>query len=91
MLPYQHWDKIMKKFASEDLKGAELPLTHMWMYFRGWYALWLDFRSCDDHKLHGSGQRVENRDGSMSLFRFRYDINTIFGKYCNIDIDIDIL
>jgi len=29
-------------------------------------------------------------DVSMSLFQFRYDIDTIFTKYRDIDIDIDI-
>jgi len=29
-------------------------------------------------------------DASISLFQFRYDIDTIFTKYRDIDIDIDI-
>jgi len=29
-------------------------------------------------------------DASISLFQFRYDIDTIFAKYRDIDIDIDI-
>ena len=35
------------------------------------------------HSLHGS-------DASISLFQFRYDIDTIFTKYRDVDIDIDI-
>jgi len=60
MLPYQHWDKIVKELAREDLKGAELPSTDISTYFRSRYAMWLDFRSSDDHKLHGSGRRLGN-------------------------------
>jgi len=58
MLPYHHWNEIVKKFAREDLKGAELSSTDISTYFRTQYALWLDFRSSDDRKLHGSGRRV---------------------------------
>jgi len=60
MLPYHHWDEIVKEFAREDLKGAELSSTDISTYFRSRYALWLDFRSSDGRKLHGSGRRVQN-------------------------------
>jgi len=60
MLLYHHWDEIVKEFAREDLKCAELSSTDISTYFRSRYALWLDFRSRDDRKLHGSGRRVEN-------------------------------
>jgi len=66
MLPYHHWDEIVKKFAREDLKGAELSSTDI-TYFRSRYALWLDFRSSDDRKLHGSGRRVENASEGVTL------------------------
>jgi len=39
----------------------------MTTYFRNWYALWLDFRSSDDQKLHGSGRRVENASEGVTL------------------------
>ena len=67
MLPYQHWDEVVKEFAREDLKSAELSSTDMSTYFRSRYALWLDFRSCDDRKLHGSGRRVENASEGITL------------------------
>jgi len=57
MHPYQHWDEIVKGFACKDSS------TDMTTYFRNRYALWLDFRSSDDPKLHGSGRRVENASG----------------------------
>jgi len=67
MLPYHHWDEIVKEFAREDLKGAELSSTDLSTYFRSRYALWLDFRSSDDRKLHGSGRRVENASEGVTL------------------------
>ena len=33
---------------------------------------------------------IQASDASISLFQFRYDIDTIFTKYRDIDIDIDI-
>jgi len=67
MLPYHHWDEIVKEFAREDFKGAELSSTDISTYFRSRYALWLDFRSSDDRKLHGSGRRVENASEGVTL------------------------
>ena len=32
-------------------------------YYGNRYGLWLEFRSSDDQKLHGSGRRVENASG----------------------------
>jgi len=67
MLPYHHWEEIVKEFAREDLKGAELSSTVMSTYFRSRYKLRLDFRSSDDRKLHGSGRRVENASEGVTL------------------------
>ena len=67
MLPYQHWDEIVKGFACEDHKSTELPSTDIATYFRSRYALWLDFRSSDDQRLHGSGRRVENASEGITL------------------------
>jgi len=67
MLPYHHWEEIVKEFAREGLKDAELPSTDISTYFRTRYALWLDFRSSDDRKLHGSGRRVENASEGVTL------------------------
>jgi len=56
----------VKEFARDDRKGAELSSTSS-TYFRSRYALWLDFRSSDDRKLHGSGRRVENASEGVTL------------------------
>ena len=61
MLPYQHWDEIVKGFACKNSS------TDMSTYFRNRYALWLDFRSSDDQTLHGSGRRVENASEGVTL------------------------
>jgi len=61
MLPYQHWDEIVKGFACKNSS------TDMSTYFRNRYALWLDFRSSDDQTIHGSGRRVENASEGVTL------------------------
>ena len=61
MHPYQQWDEIVKGFACKDSS------TDMSTYFRNWYALWPDFRSSDDQKLHGSGRRLENTSEGVTL------------------------
>ena len=67
MLPYQHWDEIVKEFTCEAHKSTELPSTDIATYFRSRYDLWLDFRSSDDQRLHGSGRRVENASEGITL------------------------
>ena len=64
MLPYHHWYEIVKEFAREEHKSTELPSTELSTYIRNRYALWLDFMSNDDRKLHGSGLQVKS---SLSL------------------------
>jgi len=66
MHPYEHWDEIVKGFACKNSS------TDMTTYFRNRYALWLDFRSSDDPKLHGSGRewrmlQMESRYSSIRL------------------------
>jgi len=61
MLPYQYWDEIVKGFACKDSS------TDMSTYYQNRYGLCLDFRSCDDQKLHGSGRRVENASEGVTL------------------------
>jgi len=61
MLAYQHWDKIVKGFACTDSS------TDMSTYYRNRYGLWLDFRSSDDQKLHGSGRRVGSASEGVTL------------------------
>lgn len=67
MRRYQHWDKIVKHFADSKLEHSigvakELNLFDVTLtdYLKDKYALWLDMRSNDDNKNHGSGRRMEN-------------------------------
>ena len=62
MLPHHHWEEIVKEFAREDRSSTDITT-----YFRSRYAMWLDFRSSDDRKLHGSGRRVENASEGITL------------------------
>jgi len=57
----------VKEFAREDLKGAELSSTDISTYFRSRYALWLNFRSSDDRKLHGSSRQAKNASEGVTL------------------------
>ena len=37
------------------------------MYYTDKYAVWLDFRTIDDNRLHGSGRRLENTSEGIRL------------------------
>ena len=57
----------MKHFAEGRLKEAgaiqkdlQLHNVNIALYYTYKYALWLDFRTIDDNRLHGSGRRLEN-------------------------------
>lgn len=60
MLPHRQWDEITKGFAR---KGRESS-TGLTTFLRTRYGLWLDFRTSDDHTVHGSGRKI---DGSIVL------------------------
>ncbi|MEW8687327.1 MAG: hypothetical protein AB2556_16065 [Candidatus Thiodiazotropha sp.] len=36
-------------------------------YFTSKYALWLDLRTSDDDRLHGSGRRIENASEGVTI------------------------
>ena len=56
-----------------------------------WYALAV-WRQCDRQHVHTHrlSLLVSSSDALMSLFQFRYDIDTVFTKYRDIDMNIDI-
>ena len=74
-MEYRHqYDKIMKHFDEGRLKEAgaiqkdlQLHNVNIASYYTDKYALWLDFRTIDDNKLHGSGRRLENTSEVISL------------------------
>ena len=70
---YQY-DKIVKHFAEGRLKEAgaiqkdlQLHNVNIASYYTDKYALWLDFRTIDDNRLHGSGKRLENTSEGIRL------------------------
>ena len=59
----QQYDEIVKHFGEGWLKEAgaiqknfQLHNINIASYYTDKYALWLDFRTIDDNKLHGSGR-----------------------------------
>ena len=63
-MEYRHqYDEIVKHFAEGRLKEAgaiqkdlQLHNVDIASYHTDKYALWLDFRTIDDNRLHGSGR-----------------------------------
>ena len=63
-MEYRHqYDEIVKHFAEDWLKEAgaiqkdlQLHNINIASYYTNKYALWLDFRTINDNRLHGSGR-----------------------------------
>ena len=74
-MEYRHqYDEIVKHFAEGWLKEAgaiqkdlQLHNINIASYYTDKYALWLDFRTIDDNRLHGSGRRLENTSEGIRL------------------------
>ena len=74
-MEYRHqYDEIMKHFGEGLLKGAgaiqkdlQLHNLNIVSYYTDEYALWLDFRTIDNNRLHGSGRQLENTSEGTRL------------------------
>ena len=74
-MEYHHqYDEIVKHFAEGCIKEAgaiqkdlQLHNVNISPYYTDKYALWLDFRTIDDNRLHGSGRQLENTSESIRL------------------------
>ena len=74
-MEYRHlYDEIVKHFAEGRLKEAgaiqknlQLHNVNIASYYTDKYALWLDFRTIDDNRLHGSGRRLGNTSEGIRL------------------------
>ena len=74
-MEYRHqYDEIVKHFAEGRLKEAgaiqkdlQLHNVNIALYYTDRYALWLDFRTIDDNRLHGSGRRLEDTSEGIRL------------------------
>ena len=74
-MEYRHqYGEIVKHFAEGRLKEAGsiqknlmLHNVNIASYHTDKYALWLDFRTIDDNRLHGGGRRLENTSEGIRL------------------------
>ena len=74
-MEYRHqYDEILKHFGEGRLKKAgaiqknlQLHNVSIASYYTDKYALWLDFQTIDDNRLHGSGRRLENTSEGIRL------------------------
>ena len=74
-MEYRHqYNEIVKHFAEGQLKEAgaiqkdlQLHNINIALCYTDKYALWLDFRTIDDNRLHGSGRRLENTSEGIRL------------------------
>ena len=74
-MEYRHqYDEIVKHFAEGRLKEAgaiqkdlQLHNIDIASYYTDKYTLWLDFRTIDDNRLHGSGRQLENTSEGIRL------------------------
>ena len=74
-MEYRHqYDEIVKHIAEGRLKEAraiqkdlQLHNVNIASYYTDKYALWLDFRTIDDNRFHGSGRRLENTSEGIRL------------------------
>ena len=74
-MEYRHqYDEIIKHFAEGRLKEGgfiqkdlQLHNVNIASCYTDKYALWLDFPTIDDNKLHGSGRRLENTSEGIRL------------------------
>ena len=68
------YDEIVKHFAEGRLKEAgaiqkdlQLHNVNIASYYADKYALWLDFGTIDDNRLHGLNRRLENTSEGIQL------------------------
>ena len=74
-MEYRHqYNEIVKHFAEGQVKEAgatqkdlQLHNVNIASYYTDKYALWLDFRTIDNNRLHGSGRRLENTSEGIRL------------------------
>ena len=50
--------------VAKDLELANVTLAK---FLTTKYALWLDLRTSDDNRLHGSGRRIENASEGVTI------------------------
>ena len=70
----RQYNEIVKHFAEGWLKEAgaiqkdlQLHNVNIALYYTNKYALWLDFRTIDNNRLHSLGRRLENTSEGIRL------------------------
>ena len=63
----KHFGEGRLQEAGAIQKDPQLHNVNIVSYYTDKYALWLDFRTVDDNKLHGSGRRLENTSEGIHL------------------------
>ena len=74
-MEYRHqYDEIIEHFSEGQLKEAgaiqkdlQLHNVNISSYYTDKYALWLDFRTIDNNRIHGSGRQLENTSEGIRL------------------------
>ena len=74
-MEYRHqYNEIVKHFGEGQPKEAgaiqkdlQLHNANIASYYTDKYALWLDVRTIDDNRLHGSGRQLENTSEGIRL------------------------
>ena len=68
------YDEILKHFGEGRFKEAgaiqkdlQLHNVNIASCYTDRYALWLDFQTIDDNRLHGSGRRLRNTSEGIRL------------------------
>ena len=64
---FKHFGECWLKEAGAIKKDLQLHNVNIASYNTDKYALWLDFRTIDDNKLHISGRQLENTSEGIRL------------------------
>ena len=78
MRAYQMWDEAKKMFAASPgskrhpevaavAKDLSLSDVSLGEFLTSKYSLWLDLRTNDDDRLHGTGRRIENASKGVTI------------------------
>ena len=76
MRAYQMWDEANKLVASGNKRHPDVAVVAKDLaladisqgeFLTSKYSLWLDLRTTDDDRLHGSGRRIENAIESVTI------------------------
>ena len=63
----KHIGEGRRKYTGAIQKDLQLHNVNIASYYTDKYALWLDFRTIDDNRLHGSERRLENTSERICL------------------------